>query len=277
MDRHQNLLARAGHAPDGWLVIAREALADEDTARLDALCEALDAGKPRRADHLFAPVRTGHEEADAATVNVVANAGAQACWATVRDGTDRVYLVQADGDLPAITAAAQRRLEDVVDTPMVEVFGPTDSLPVYHERALLAATLLWSSTPAHPVRTARAFDGAGDDGPWFEPGHELVVDPAERRRLLDFLAAGDVVLTADAPLADVFNGAATVPASLRSDGTWVWSDASRYYLDRYQLAPDAELVRHAMSVPPAGRLDPLARHHVRAALTPHPADQEDAT
>lgn len=275
MDHHHDLLARAGRVPDGWLAIAREVLADGDTERLDMLYEALDAGKTRTAHHVFAPARTGYEEADSAVVNAVG--GAQACWATVRDGIDRVYLVQAADDLPAITAAAQHALDGLVDTPMVEVFGPADPLPAYHEHALLAATLLWSRTPAPPLRVARAFDGAGDDGPWFEPGHELVVDPAERRRLLDFLAAGDVVLTADAPLADVFNGAAAVPASLRSDGTWVWSDASRYYLDRYQLAPDAELVRHAMSGSPRGRLDPLARHHVRAALTPHPADQESAS
>ncbi|MFC4852598.1 hypothetical protein [Actinophytocola glycyrrhizae] len=275
MDHHHDLLTRAGRVPDGWLAIAREVLAAGDTERLGTLYDALDTGKTRTAPHVFAPAWIGYEEADTAVVTaVVAAAGAQACWATVRDAADRVYLVQAADDLPTITAAAQRALDGLVDTPLVEVFGPGDPLPAYHEHALLAATLLWSRTPAPPVRVARAFDGAGDDGPWFEPGHELVVDPAERKRLLDFLAAGDVVLTADAPLEDVFSGAATVPASLRSDGTWVWSDASRYYLDRHQLAPDTELVRHAVSGSPRARLDPLARHHVRAALTPYPADQE---
>ena len=120
---------------------------------------------------------------------------------------------------------------------------------------------------------ARAFDGAGADGPWFDPGHERVVDPVRRGRLLDFLAGGEVVLAAGVRLADVFSGAtATVPASLRSDGAWVWSDTTRYYLDRYQLAPDPGLAGHALAHPPGGRLCPLTRHRVRAAL--HPTNQE---
>lgn len=269
---HQDLLARAGFVPDGWLAIAREALADGDTERLEALHVALGSRKSQTAHHVFAPEVVGYEAADAAVIR--AASGAHACWATVRDGVDRVYLVQADGDLPAVAAVVQQSLDGLVDTPIVEVFGPGDMLPDYHERALLAATLLWAKDSVPSVHVARAFDGAGEDGPWFESGHELVVDPAERRRLLDFLASGELVLTADSLMVDLFSGAQTVPANLRSDGTWVWSDASRYYLDRYQLAPDPELAGHAMATAPGGRLDPLTRHHVRAALTPHPTDQE---
>lgn len=275
MEQHRELLALAGRAPDAWLAIAREALADGETDRLAALLAALDEPKPRQ--HGFTPEPDGHDEADAAVV-AVAQGRAEACWATMRDGTNRVYLVQAgnDADLPALTAAVQHALDGFEDTPKVEVFAPDHPLPDYHERALLAATLLWSAEEEPEVAVARAFDGAGADGPWFAPDHELVVDPAQRRRLLDFLAAGEVVLTVTARLTDVLTGAAgAVPASLRSDGTWVWSEATRYYLDRYQLAPDPELAGHALANGPGGRLCPLTRHHVRVAL--NPTDQEGPT
>jgi hypothetical protein len=271
VDQHRELLARAGQVPDGWLAIAREVLAAGDTGRLAELLAALDESKTPAPHYNFAPEPDGHEPTDSALVAAVTGEGVDACWATMRDGTDRVYLVQAgvDADLPAVTAAGQHALAAWEDTPKVEVFGHDHPLPGYHEQALLAATLLWSATSEPPVTVARAFDGAGADGPWFAADHELVVDPMQRRRLLDFLAGGEVVLTATGRLVDVLTGAAeVVPASLRSDGTWVWSEATRYYLDRYQLAPDPELAGHAMANRPSGRLCPLTRHRVRAALNP---------
>ncbi|GAB3466955.1 hypothetical protein [Actinophytocola sediminis] len=273
-DPHRTLLALAGHAPDGWLAIARETVADGDTGRLAELRGALATVPARRSTgraFRFTPDTSGHEEADRAVVAVVAAvaawAGTTACWATTRDDTDRVYLVQADGDLPAVTLAVQRAL---TGTPRVETFGPDTPLPAYHESALLAATPLWSAAPAAPVRVARTFDGASPDGgPWFDPGHELVVDAEECQRLLDFLAGGEVVLAAEVRLPDLLTGTAgAVPTDLRSDGTWVWSAAARYYLDRHRLAPDADLAAHAATSPPGGRLSPLDRYRVRAALTP---------
>ncbi len=270
-DLHRALLALAGHAPDGWLAIARETLAEGDTGRLTALRTALTTVPPRPATEpafRFTPDTRGHEERDRAVVAAVAaRAGTAACWATTRDGADRVYLVQADGDLPAVTCVVQRA---IADTPRVEVFGPTTPLPAYHASALLAATLLWTAEPAVPVRVARTFDGASpEDGPWFEPGHELVTDAGDRQRLLDFLAGGEIVLSAEARLADLITGTAgAVPVNLRSDGHWAWSDAVRYYLDRHLLAPAAELAAHARTSRPRGRLSPLDRYRVRAALNP---------
>jgi len=269
-DPHQALLALAGRAPDGWLAIAREALADGDLARLADLQTALEpvlAARPP-AKHQFTPDHGTHEEADRAVVAAVAaQASTAACWASTRDGKDRVYLVQADEDLPGITAAVQGVLNE---TPRVEVFGPRTRLPPYHEAALLAATLLWSAEPEKPVRIARTFDGASPkDGPWFDPSHELVVDMKERQRLLDFLRGGEVVLTTDVRLTDVLTAAAgAVPADLRSDGRWVWSEASRYYLERHRLAPEAGLAEHALRNMPKRKLSPLDRHRVRAALDP---------
>ncbi|ASR37011.1 hypothetical protein BAY61_20775 [Prauserella marina] len=272
MDQHQTLLGVAGAAPDGWLIVARDALAAGDTGRVGELLAALGKAPTSPREHRFTPQPRGHEAADRALVNRIRNT-ATACWATMRDGTDRVYLVQADTGHAAIAGAAQRALlESGVDTPRVEVLGPGQPLPSYHERALLASTLLWSVLPGNSVHLARAFDGASAAGPWFAPDHELVVDPAIRWRLLDFLSGGEVVFAAS-PMTDVVTGSpGVVPADLRSDGTWVWSEASRYYLDRYRLAPDPGLTGHALANRPGDRLTPLTRHRVRAAL--NPIDQE---
>jgi hypothetical protein len=275
-DSHSALLALAGSVPDGWLAVARDALAEGDTNRLRELRAAREDVVPLdtipRQRYRFTPGGTGYEDVDREVVTAVAAEGAAAaCWAVTRDGSDRVYLVQADGpDLPEVTATVQYVIDEVGDTPRVEVFGPDTPLPRYHEDALLAAKLLWSAARGAPVRVARAFDGASpESGPWFGPRHQLVEDAGERGRLLEFLAGGEVVLTSEVRMTDLITGTAgAVPADLRSDGMWVWSEASRYYLDRHRLAVDARLAAHARTSRPVTRLSPLDRYRVRAALAP---------
>ncbi|MBY8849191.1 hypothetical protein [Saccharothrix longispora] len=276
-DPHTRLLALAGRVPDGWLAVAREALADGDQDQLDRLFAALPGTGahtgPARAAHRFAPPRDPCDDTDRAVVRAVAPRPVAACWRAVRGGTDAVYLLQAQpgADLPAITVVAQRALTSRGErSPRVEVFDPDAALPAYHVAALTAATLLWSAEPAAPVRVARTFDGASPaEGPYFSPSRELLVEADERQRLLDFLAGGEVVLPVPGALDDVLSGASrAVRADLRSDGAWVWSDASRYYLDRHRVAPDPELAAHAAANPARHPLTHLERHRVRAALTP---------
>ncbi|MFT7841844.1 hypothetical protein Q5530_37390 [Saccharothrix sp. BKS2] len=276
-DPHTRLLALAGRVPDGWLAVAREALADGDQDQLDRLCAALPEADarpdPARPAHRFTPPRDPCDDTDRAVVRAVAAQPVTACWRAVRGGTEGVYLIQAQpgADLPVITAVAQRALTARGErSPRVEVFGPDAVLPAYHEAALTAATLLWNAEPAAPVRIARAFDGSSPTkGPYFSPSRELLVEADERQRLLDFLAGGEVVLPVPGALDDVLSGASgAVRADLRSDGAWVWSDASHYYLDRHLVAPDPELARHAAANPAHRPLTHVERHRVRAALTP---------
>jgi hypothetical protein len=221
--------------------------------------------KPR---HFEMP--TAQDDPANRAVVAVATQQAQACWVTLRDGTAPVHLVQADSqaDLPAITAAVQRALLAARErSPRVEVFGPFDRLPEYHEEALLAARLLWSGAPATQVRVARTFDGATGRGPYFLPGRELVIDERERRELVAFLEAGELVLDVPRGLPDVIvPRAGQVPCGLRSDGTWVWSDAAAHYLAKHMISPDPELAAHAAGRPPHCQLTHLERHRVRAAL-----------
>ncbi|GAA1982179.1 hypothetical protein [Amycolatopsis minnesotensis] len=278
-DPHDRLLRLAGRAPDGWLAVAREELGAGDFERVTELFAALEpvlgAQTPRR--YRFAPdgdvPRDEADEADEAVVAAVAgDPETVACWAAMRDGADRVYLVQADydADLAGITLDVQRGVdEDAI--PRVEVFAPDTELPRYHERALRSAVLLWTRDPLGEVKVARTFDGASaESGPWFAPARELVADPGERRRLLDFFDAGEVLVETGARMTDLLSGAAgAVPADLRTDGRWVWSDATRYYLERHMLAPDIELARYAMATPSARTpLSPLDRYRALTALNP---------
>lgn len=272
MSDHDDLLALAGHAPDGWLVVARQTLAQRDHHALGRLRAALAPELPaERTPHRFVPQLYGHDAADRSLVQAIRVLnGPQACWVTMRAATDRVYLVQAapQADLPAVTDAAQRALSVAEASPRVEVFAADAVLPQYHQDALLAADVLWWRSPQPRVRVARTFDGCGPAGPRFDPQRELVVDPDEQLRLLEFLRGGEVVLIAQNRLPDVIVGKAdVVPADLHSDGRWVWSAAAAYYLQRYQLAPDSELVTHAVGKQPPARLTPLARHGVQATLS----------
>ncbi|WP_447002020.1 hypothetical protein ACRAKI_19965 [Saccharothrix isguenensis] len=274
-DPHTRLLDLAGQVPDGWLAVAREALAAGDHGRLEGLITALERADPggEPAGRSFQPPDDPCSDTDRAVVGVLAPQPVAACWRAMRSGTDPVYLVQArsGADLPALAALLQGALAARGEqSPRVEVFAPDAVLPAYHQAALLAATLLWSAEPAVPVRVARTFDGAEPArGPYFGHTRELLVEADERQRLLDFLAGGEVVLPVADPLDDVLSRATgAVPVDLRSDGDWVWSAASHYYLDRHLVSPDPELVEHAASSRPGRALTHLERHRVRAALTP---------
>ena len=68
---------------------------------------------------------------------------------------------------------------------------------------------------------------------------------AERAIVLTFLAGGGAVLAAEERMVDIIDGApAVVPMGCRTDGSWVWSDATAYYLGTHGIAPPAEFLGH---------------------------------
>jgi hypothetical protein len=73
-----------------------------------------------------------------------------------------------------------------------------------------------------------------------------VSDDAERRRLLDFLESGAVILDVGARSTDLLEPrrAGAVPLVFRTDGTWIWSDAVAYYLRWHRVAPEPDLAAH---------------------------------
>lgn len=97
----------------------------------------------------------------------------------------------------------------------------------------------------HFARVVDGFDEHDRPRPW--PGRPWVTDDAERDRLLAYLRAGAVVNRSDGASHDMFapDRRWVVPtATFRTDGTWIWSDESIYYLDVHRLAPQPELYDH---------------------------------
>ncbi|TPW76684.1 hypothetical protein [Schumannella sp. 10F1B-5-1] len=120
-----------------------------------------------------------------------------------------------------------------------------------------------------PPRVARVFDGHRDGIPSFAPERPVIVDQAERDALLTLLRSGSVLVHASRPLRDDLGDLdAAVPADLRSDGTWIWSDAVAYYLEHHWIAPDTELVAHLRAAGPAAPLDAATWRRLSAAIRP---------
>ncbi len=161
-----------------------------------------------------------------------------------------VFLVEADAgeNLPATTAALQAALTTAGDThPQVEVVPVGGEAAAYQRVALGYAALQWARTPSAPLRLARLFDEVDPGtGPRFADDHPRIADPRETARILDYLAGGQALLLTTSRMPDVVlaQPAATVPLNFRTDGSFIWSDASAYYLQRHGFAPDPELLAH---------------------------------
>ncbi len=299
---HRLLLQLAGRITDGELAVLRTCLADEeldevadtlisavglglaltepevellvDLAQAHGLDAAALAEAPRATDpppwRFTAESAADADEAAARSAERVG--GVRALWRSGRVSaettTETVYLVEAeqDADLVELTAEIQHGLTGAGAEPRVEVFH-TDAAPTqYHEAALATSTLVWN--PAPPARLARVFDGADTSGePFFRPDHPRA-EAAERQRMLGYLRSAPIAMATNQVMPDVIDPNRTVPLNFRSDGTWVWNDAVHYYLDRYHLAPDPDLVSHVVAAntePPAlGRVD---LHRAMGVLT----------
>jgi hypothetical protein len=204
--------------------------------------------------------------------------GVRAVWrawrmpSTARSWKDpvRVAVVTVDREyssLPELAAKLARVMVAAGDpTAQAEVCWAGVDAPPYQTMARSCGALLWASRPARPISTAAVFDGVDPDrGPWFTSSHPVVSDDAERQRLLTALRAATVISWSSARMTDVLNTerGQVVPMHLRTDGAWVWSEATPYYLEQYCLAPDPDLTAH-LSEPV--RPEPLDEISVHRAL-----------
>lgn len=161
----------------------------------------------------------------------------------------RVYLVELTAGPPAALPQATLAVQDALaaageSDPLVETYADDMTLPPFQRHARAYGALLWSASAAVPIALARVYDGADPaTGPYFDPAHPLVLDDAERARLLAYLTGGVALLATGSLLADAVDPhlGDVVPMTFRTDGRWIWTEASAYYLDRHRLAPDPEL------------------------------------
>jgi hypothetical protein len=128
-----------------------------------------------------------------------------------------------------------------------------------------------SITPGDGPRPARVFDSIGPSGgPLFSPVRARIVEPERRMRLVGYLSQAPMVLRATGRMPDPLAADAVprVPLSFRTDGVWVWCEASAYYLDTRGVAPELELLCHieeqACILPGAVAEDVVRQAGVRA-------------
>lgn len=190
----------------------------------------------------------------------------------------RVYVVETDDGVDLMVLAA--RLQNIAvaageTNPQVEVYTMGAGLPNYQRLARLYGALIWARDPDPGLRIAVVFDPSDQGRPQIAAG-QPAVDAPEATRLSAYLSSGQPLMITTARMNDVMTPAlgAVVPMNYRTDGQWIWSDATAYYLERYGLAPEADLVTHIRNkrfvVP---ELDGAAIHRALAALREPAADE----
>jgi hypothetical protein len=130
---------------------------------------------------------------------------------------------------------------------LIQVYATGAGLPPEQRAARACSALLWAARSPGRVWVARVFDSFdAQAGPAFAPGHPRITDAAERERVLEYLSAGALLVGTPARMNDIVEPGRgrVVPVNLRTDGSWIWSDAVAYHLARYSLAPDDDLLHH---------------------------------
>lgn len=230
--------------------------------------------------------------ADRAAVKAVERApGVRGLWGTWRlppgeaawPPPRRIFVVETDADADPVarTHDLQRRLAAAGEVhPQVEVVLTGETPPAYQRAAQTMGELLWAGADGPEIRLAAVFTGAGaDEDPSFADDHPRIDDAEERDRVLGYLDVGEPLLLTTARLDDVVDTARmdAVPLNFRTDGAWIWSDVTGYYLREHHLAPDEELLAHIRSagykVP---QVDGVAAYRAMAFLQ-EPAEQESVT
>jgi hypothetical protein len=98
---------------------------------------------------------------------------------------------------------------------------------------------------ARRFRMARIFDGAGPNG---RPSvNRPPVPDDDRDLLLDYLEGAPLALPERGHDMDRLSpdGRQSVPVAFHTDGAWVWPAAVNYYLRRYGVPPEPDLISHA--------------------------------
>jgi hypothetical protein len=196
----------------------------------------------------------------AAMIAVAAEPGAVGMWRAWRFPSDgapwpspkRVFVVEVGAvvDEPAVAARLQQGLAAGGEaSPQVEVYQTGDQLPAYQEFARSYGELVWARVEDAEINVAAIFDEVDPEtGPQFAPDHpRLAGDEADK--IAKYLYSGEPLLVTTERMDDVVDPALTysVPMTFRTDGTWIWTEAAAYYVERHLLEPDIGLLAHLRS------------------------------
>jgi hypothetical protein len=187
----------------------------------------------------------------------------------------RVYVVEVDRFtvLAAIAAWLQDAVTGAGETdPQVEVYPVHGSLPSYQRLARANGALIWARESDRGLLVASILHQEG-------PGVAINLTPLDEPELTllaTYLSGGEPLLITTARTYDVIAPAlgAVVPTNFRTDGRWIWNDATVYYLTHYGLAPEPDLVAHIRRLDfVSPEVDGAAIHRALAALQEPAADE----
>jgi hypothetical protein len=163
-----------------------------------------------------------------------------------------VFVIETTpgADPVSITAVLQRQLTAAGEpSPQVEVCLRGQQLPAYQTLARAYGELIWTATEDPGLQIAAIFDTIDPEvGPQFLPDHPRL-DTDEAAKVARYLLQAEPVLVTSAQMDDVVdtNRQSCVPLDFRTDGRWIWTEASAYYAQEHLLEPDPELLAHIRS------------------------------
>ncbi|MGW1680416.1 hypothetical protein [Saccharopolyspora sp. NPDC002376] len=258
---------------------AREVLLDgADPALVELISQIPDDARGTVVAWEFGPAEGDFAESCANVVvkYLESQPGKHTAWQTLRlpeGDTTRtgrlVHLVETQaGADPHVLAAelADRLWNEGVPSPQVEVFHPESPLDFYyHAAALVEGREIYAVGPQPTIELAR-FD---ETNPEREP------EGPDREAQIAYLNSGESLTEEDELIPDLLTGGEepVVPITLRTDGTWIWSDLTTYYLANHGIALPPELRTHIAESGPKARTPTRREWVAMVALenTPQPA------
>ncbi|MEV0055425.1 hypothetical protein AB0H34_33620 [Saccharopolyspora shandongensis] len=160
-----------------------------------------------------------------------------------------MHLVETQaGPEPHMLAAelADRLWDAGIASPQVEVFRPESALDFhYHAGALVEGREIYAVGPQPTIELAR-FDETSEDR---EP------EGPDRDAQIAYLESGEPLTEEADRIPDLFAGddEPVVPVTLRTDGTWIWSELTTYYLANRGIALPPALRAHIAEAGPTAR------------------------
>ncbi|MGL5829063.1 MAG: hypothetical protein ACRC0L_05775, partial [Angustibacter sp.] len=152
------------------------------------------------------------------------------------------YLLELESATDLVAAQEQLYGPDAdPEGPLWELYLTGNDLPQSQRAMQFTGQLVFAAAEEPDFKFADVFTGEpGPDG--LPQEYEKLEDDALIGEMAEFLANGKPLMLADSEGEDLFDPSrgAVVPLHLRTNGEWIWSEASVYYLTHHRIAPPSE-------------------------------------